>query len=331
MKLALPPREILVPILFVSVMGLVALLFGDTSTAPAREGRTRVRVAYFPNLTHAPALIGVPNWSAAVPGIELEEKVVNAGPEAMEALLAGALDVCFVGPSPAINTFIKSKGEALTIVAGVCQNGASLMARKGSDIARLEDLDGKRLAIPQLGGTQDVSARSFLAESGLRPREQGGSVEILPIKNPDVIALFARGELDAAWVPEPWASRLGQEAGATRVLDERTLWPEGRFPTTVLVARNDFLREHRAIVERIVKLNAETIAQMRKDPDRAQAQANAELKRLTTKPLPPAVLAEAWNRLDFSPEIDRPGLQKMAEAAVRTGYLPNAQIEGIAR
>lgn len=310
------------------IAGLVALAFGVPSPrAQVHAGGTRVRLAYFPNLTHAPALIGVADgrFQRELGDTRLETTVVSAGPEAMEALLAGVIDAAYVGPSPAINTYVKSRGEALRIVAGVCEGGAMLMARNGVPIRSLKDLDGRRVAVPQTGGTQDVALRKFLSGVGLAPVERRGTVDIKPIKNPDVLALFKKGELDAAWVPEPWAARLRAEAGAQTVLDERDLWPAGRFVTTVLVVSRRFEREQPEAVAALVRANGETIAWMNANPMGARAAANEQLEALTGKALARPVVKDAWSHLSFSSDVHRPSIEEMARAAEDAGYLDLTQ------
>ncbi len=288
----------------------------------AQAGQTPLRLAYFPNLTHAPALIGVGSgrYAEALPNIHLETRVVNAGPEAMEALLAGEVDMAFVGPSPAINTYIKTKGAALRIVAGACDGGASLIAKDGT-IQAVHDLDGRIVAVPQLGGTQDVSLRHFLAQSGLRSRERGGTVSIVPMANADILTQFKRGGLDAAWVPEPWASRLRDEGGGRTAVDERTLWPGGRFTTTVLVARRAFMEAHPDLVREFVRAHAATVAWMAAHPSDAQRAANDAIKRLSGKPLKDRILREAWAHVTFTTDPNPPNLAAFAQAAHDAGYL----------
>lgn len=310
----------------VGVLALFALAFGCGWTADpvgAHHGRPTLRLAYFPNITHAPALIGVANgfFQRDLPGYSISPKVFNAGPDEMEALLAGEVDLAYVGPSPATNTFIRSNGEALEIVAGACSGGASLVARGDVSITSVRDLDGHSVAVPQLGGTQDVSCRRFLAANDLKPTEKGGSVTIVPVANPDILVLFLRKQIDAAWVPEPWASRLRDEAGAKTVVDERKLWAGGRFTTTVLVARRAFAEAHPDVVRAFVRSHIATIAWMRAHEDQAAASANAELKRLTGKALKPGILAQAWSHVDFTDEPNSSSIAAFAEAAYAAGYL----------
>jgi len=282
-----------------------------------------LRLAYFPNLTHAPALVGVARgeFQRELHGYLIEPKIVNAGPDAMEALLAGEVDVSYVGPSPAVNTYLKSGGKALRILAGACSGGASLIARGDVDIRSVADLDHKRVAVPQLGGTQDVSLRHFLDLNGLAPVQKGGTVEIIPVKNPDILALFLQKQIDAAWVPEPWASRLKKDAHAKTVADERDLWPGKMFTTTVVVARTKFAEDHPEAIQALLRAHLETIEWLNAHPDDAQVIVNAELKRLTGKALSDGVMKEAWSRVRFTDDPNRPNILALAEAAEKAGYL----------
>jgi len=318
-------KEWLSPALGMGVLLVLAIGFGDPEQRPASRAKERVRVAYLANVSHAPAMAATARGTfqqALPPGVAVDVKVFNAGPEEMEALLAGEVDFGYVGPSPAINTYLKSGGKAVRILAGVCSGGAALVARGDVDIRSIDDLDGKRLAIPQIGGTQDVSARHFLASRGLQTQEKGGTVQMLPVKNPDILALFLKKELDAAWVPEPWASRLIQEAGARLVLDERDLWPGRRFTTNVVVARTSFLEKHPDRVQALLQAHLSSIQWLQENPKEGQEAVNGELKRLTGKALPARVLQAAWTRVDFSADPHLESIGTFVQAARTAGYLP---------
>ncbi|MBI1757296.1 MAG: ABC transporter substrate-binding protein [Fimbriimonas ginsengisoli] len=319
------PRLVL-PVVGVLLFGAL-IVFGeraiDRSTRAGERPRTRVRLAYFPNLTHAPALIGVAEGRfqrALGPAVELSPKVVNAGPEAMQALLAGEIDLAYVGPSPATNAYLRSAGKALRIVAGAASGGASLVAAGDSRIEGVKDLGGKKVAVPQLGGTQDVSLRHFIAAAGFAPVPNGGTVDIIPGGNADILTLFKQHRIDAAWVPEPWATRIVLEAGGRRAVDERDLWPGHRFATTVLVARTGFLGQHPELVGAMVKENAAIIAWIAKSPKAAMNAANAQLKVLSGKALSDEVLSESWSRLSFEADPNRASIEGFAEAAFECGY-----------
>ena len=319
---------------FVATASLVtlSLVYGGSPHArSSNDKRPALRLAYFPNLTHAPALVGIArgDFQRELPGYFIEPKVVNAGPDAMEALLAGEVDVAYVGPSPAVNTYLKSGGKALKILAGCCSGGASLIARNDEEIHTVADLDHKRVAVPQLGGTQDVSLRHFLDLNHLAPEEKGGTVQIIPVKNPDILALFLQRQIDAAWVPEPWASRLKKDAHAKTVADERDLWPGNAFTTTVIVARSAFVKQHPDAIQGILRAHLADIAWLNTHEAEGQKIVNSELKRLTGKGLTAGVLTEAWNHLSFTDDPNRENITALAEAAEKAGYLKgNLNLDG---
>jgi NitT/TauT family transport system substrate-binding protein len=309
----------------VAVLGFLVLRNPNSGArvSNAPQGSERLRLAYNPNVTHAPALVGVArgDFQKALGNVRLETKVTNAGPETMEALLAGEIDMAYVGPSPAINTYLKSSGTALKMLAGACSGGAALVARGDSTIRTIRGLDGRRVAVPQLGGTQDVSCRHFLAANGLHSLDKGGTVEILPVKNPDILALFKRKQIDAAWVPEPWAARLVKEAGARIVVDERDLWPDHKFTTTVVVVRSEFLDKHAEDVQALLTAHVRVTDWLSRNANEGQNVVNGELKRLTGKPLPADVLKAAWTRVTFTTDPNQASIESFVEAAAEAGYL----------
>lgn len=301
---------------------LAPLALGLAACAPPPDLK-RLRLGFFPNLTHALALVGVEKGLFAAElgrvGLELETFTFNAGPAAIEALLSGALDATYVGPNPAVNAFVRSRGEAVRIVAGAAVGGAALVVRKG--IARAEDLRGQKVATPQLGGTQDVALRTWLKEHGLETDAfGGGAVSVAPQENAQALEALRGGAIAGAWVPEPWASRLVLEGGGEVLVDERTLWPEGRFVTTVLLVRSDLLARREGVV---ALLRGQLAAErwIAGDPAGAKEVAQAAMTRLTGKALAPAVIARAWEGLRFSSEILDEPLMKAARDAEALGLV----------
>src|SRR5207245_3790769 len=212
------------------------------------------------------------------PNVKLATSTFNAGPAAIEALFSGAVDATFVGPNPAINGFVKSHGAALRIVAGSTSGGASLVVKPS--INGPADLKGKKVASPQLGGTQDVAVRSWLAAHGLRTTtEGGGDVSVVPQDNAQTLDAFRAGAIEGAWVPEPWPTRLVQDGGGKVLVDERDLWPEGEFVTTQLVVRTAFLQQHAEVVTRLVTGLADSVDDITAHPYAVRTSANTALGR----------------------------------------------------
>lgn len=294
--------------------------------ASAEDGRTRLSLGYFPNLTHASAVYGVASGTFAreLGAIELETQTFNAGPAAVEALFAGSVDAVYLGPGPAVNAFVRSRG-AVAVVAGATSGGAALVVRPG-----VRDLRGLTLADPQTGGTQDIALRTYLAGKGLEvDRQGGGDVTILAQENGQTLDLFKAGSIDGAWVPEPWASRLVVEGGGTVLVDEADLWPGGRFVTTNLLVRRQLLDEHPDTVRALLRAQVAANREIAADPAAAKAVINTAVKGLTGKSLSPAVLDRAFAQLTLTEDPLAATLKTIAEHAFATGLVKEGDLEGI--
>lgn len=287
------------------------------SKTASTTSKSKVRLGFFPNVTHAAALYG------AAQGLfgDVEERVFKAGPEEIEALFAGEVDFGYIGPGPAINGFLKSKGEALQIVAGAASGGAALVARKGTSITKLTDLAGKRVAVPQTGGTQDISLRHALTTAGLAPKAKGGTVDVVQFAPADTLTLFQRGELDAAWLPEPWVARLETELGATLVIDEKTLWPGGRFSTAVVIVRSAFLKEQPETVKKLLAAHRRAITELNAKPDAGRTIVGEKIKALTGKAIPDALLKTALSRTEITADPLKESILTFADWSKDLGYL----------
>lgn len=296
---------------------------------PAPEGR--LRLGYFPNITHATAIGGVESGifaEALGPGVTFETATFNAGSSAIEALLSGAIDATYIGPNPAINGFAKSSGTAVRIIAGVTSGGAYLVVKPTID--GFADLRGKKLATPQLGNTQDVALRTWLLENGLVTDAQGGGdVSILPQENSQTLETFAAGEIDGAWVPEPWATRLIQEGGGKVLVDERTLWPTGEYVTTHLIVRTDYLATNPAIVRALLAGHLEANELVNADPAPAQELTNQGIEQITGKKLKAAVIEASWENLTFTVDPIAASLKGSADHATTVGLLDPVDLTGI--
>jgi NitT/TauT family transport system substrate-binding protein len=285
------------------------------------------RLGFFPNVTHAQALVGAGDGTfAAALGGDVEFRVFNAGPAAMEALLGGDLDATYVGAGPAVIAYLRTEGQAMRVVAGAASGGAVLVVR---DARTAQDLAGKRVGSPQLGNTQDVALRTWLRANGLSDRGGKGGVDVTPLASSDLLSTFVRGELAGAWVAEPWGARLVAEGGGRILVDERTLWPRGRFPATVLVVSARALERRRAQVAALLGAHVELTRRWRADPERFAALANDGYARWTGKRLGPAVLADAFSRLEPTADPLLDALEEMARRTQALGFAPAGDVSGI--
>ena len=302
----------------------LALLAACGPTASTTPGGSIIRVGYFPNITHSQAVIGLARGdfqTSLGSSVTIQPTVFNAGPSVIEALFAGQIDLAYIGPNPAINGYVQSQGEALRVVAGATSGGAALVVRPAANIHAAADLAGKRLASPQLGNTQDVALRNYLIVNGLQPVEQGGNVQVIPTQNPQILDLFVQGQIDGAWVPEPWASRLVVEGGGVVLVDERDLWPNGDFITANIIVSTAFLKAHPELVKAWLTAHVELTQWEVADPAETQSLLNAEIEKLTGKKLKDEVLAQAWERLRPTWDPISTSLIASADSAYAAGFL----------
>lgn len=308
---------------------------GSGSPAKSESGQVKEKVAlrlgYFPNITHATALVGVEKGILAEklgPNVTLRTSTFAAGPAAVEAVFSGAIDATYVGPNPAINAFTKSNGQAIRIIAGATSGGAFLVVKP--DITSAKDLKGKKIASPQLGNTQDVALRTWLAANDLKTDTQGGGdVSITPQENAQSLETFKSGAISGAWVPEPWATRLVQEGNGTILVDEATLWPEGRYVTTQLVVRTAFLKDHADVVARLLEGHVAATAFLNQSPAEARPLANLAIAKLTGKALPAQLIDAAWKNLVFTNDPVASSLRKGATDAQAAKLLTSVKLDGI--
>ncbi len=285
------------------IPALLLLIVGcgksDSATATAALGE--LRLGYFANATHAQAVLGVDSgeFAQAIAPVQLKTKVFNAGPSLIEALFANEVDIGYIGPGPALAAHDKSKGQGIRVISGAAANGVVVVARKGSGIESLKDLAGKRIATPQLGNTQDIAARHYVtAVLGQRDAST-----VLPIPNAEQSAMMSRGEVDAAWAPEPWGARLVAETDAKVIAEEKDLWPGGQFSLTVIITTPQFLKAHPDAIEQVLKVHRAWTQRLNSDPVKVQPQLEAALFKLVNKKLPPGVLTAALPRVKF---VDSP-------------------------
>lgn len=304
--------------------GTVVSTTTTMASPTARTEAVTLRLGYFANVTHAPALVGVKDGTFKEQLgelVNLQTKTFNAGPAVIEALFANEIDISYIGPNPAINGYVQSNGEALRIIGGSTSAGALLVVRPDAGITSAKDFANKKVATPQLGNTQDVALRAWLQENSLKAKEQGGNVTVLPTENATTLTLFQKGDIDAAWVPEPWATRLVQQAGGKVFLDEKSLWPNGQFVTTHIIVRTEFLKKYPDVVEKFLAANVKVIQGINADPEKAKNTTNEAIKEITQASLPKDVIDASWKNLEFTWDPIASSLKTSADNAYALGFL----------
>lgn len=288
---------------------------------PPAAPKAPLRFGHFPNITHVQGLVAHQlsrqgkGWYEPRLGVPVEWFVYNAGPSATEAIFARALDVTYIGPSPALNAYAKSKGTELRILAGAATGGNALVVRPAANIATPADFKGKRIATPQLGNTQDVQLRAWLSDNGLKVTQTGGDATVLPTQNPDQLALFLKGEIDAVWTVEPWVSRLELEAGGKVFVDDKDTL------VTVLASSAAFVTQRPELAKKLLAAHAELTTWIKEHPAEARELIKAELKELTTKAPGDPLLDRSLPRVVLTPDVSRPALDHMVDSAKKAGFL----------
>ncbi|HEY3992812.1 MAG TPA: ABC transporter substrate-binding protein [Ktedonobacteraceae bacterium] len=316
--------------LFSMIFLLILAGCGSNSTSGNGSGNrtssnpVTLNLGYFPNLTHAVALVGVGNGTFKKDlgaGVNLQTKTFNAGPAEVQALLAGSIDVAFVGPSPAISGYTQSHNTALKVIAGASSAGVEFVVQANSKITSPADLANKKIADPQKGGTQDVALRTYLAQHGLKSSDNGGNVQIISTDNASILTLFKTGKIDGAWMPEPWATRLVVEGKGKVFLNESTLWPSGQFATTIVVVRQAFYNAHPDVVKLFLQADVETVQYIKSNTAQAEQIANAQIQQITGSATKAAELPLAFQDLQVTYDPLASTITEQANRSYALGFV----------
>ena len=308
-----------VSIMIISITVIAALTDNYSGT-----NQDKLRVAFFPSIGHAVPIVGLENgiFQHEIGNqIEIETKIFDSGPQVIESIFASSIDIAYVGPGPIINGFLKSDGNDIKILSGAASGGASFIVQPNSGLDSIENFDGKRIASPQISNSQDVSLRHYLESNGLKPVEKGGTVFVLNISNPDIYTLFAKGDIDGAWVSEPWATLLVEELGGVRLFNEEKLWPDEQFASVLLIARTNYLENNPVIIQNWVKSHEETVSWINSNPDKSKTIFSNFLKNYMGKSLPSKIIDESFSNLEITSDPIKNSVLTFAERADSLGYL----------
>ena len=304
---------------------------GSTSSSTASTAPVDLRLGYFPNVTHAPALIGIEGGlfeKSLGTNVTLKPQPFNAGPDVVTAIYSDALDASFIGPGPSISAFQKSNGQAIRIVAGAASGGAFLVVKPS--ITKPADLKGKKIASPQLGNTQDIALRSWLKQQGFTTDTSGGGdVSVVPQENAVTLTAFQQGQIDGAWVPEPWATRLVKEGGGKILVNEADLWPKGRFVTTDLIVSTKFLDAHPDVVKQLIEGELAAIDLTRTDRSKAEGYVVSGITKATGKAIAPDLVTASFDAITFTTDPIVPSLLKNAKESKALGFTTSDDVKGI--
>lgn len=307
-----------------TIFAFLSLLFGiDTVMTHDALAADTIRVGHFPNITHVQGLVAQHlsrtghGWFEERLGkdVKIDWYIYNAGPGAMEALLADSIDLTYVGPSPALNAYSKSSGQEIRIIAGAAIGGAALVVQPDSGLKQPADFRGKTIATPQLGNTQDVACRAWLANGGLKITQTGGDAFIVPTPNPDQLSLFQQKKLDAVWTVEPWVSRLERDAGGKILLEQ------SKDSITVLVSSVKFLKSKRELARKFAQAHRELTEWILAHPIEAKQMVQQELAAETQAKVSAELIAQAWTRIGLTTEASPDEYRQFVANAQRAGFI----------
>ncbi|WP_371503935.1 ABC transporter substrate-binding protein [Nitrosopumilus adriaticus] len=307
------------------IVGIILIItVGITLNSGDTVHENKLRIAYFPNIGHAIPIVGIEKdffEKSIGDEIKIEARVFDSGPQAIESLFANSIDLAYVGPGPAINGFLNSENHNVRILAGAASGGASFIVHPLSEINSASDFAGKKIAAPQIGNTQDVSLRHYLSVNGLKTAEKGGSVIVYNIPNPDIYTLFVKGDIDGAWVAEPWATILETELDGKRLFHEEELWPNNEFASVLLIANVDYVEKNRKLVSDLLTSHHETAEWINENPIETRIIFNNFLKSHLGQSLSDDVVDVALSNLVITADPLLDSVYSFAEKADTLGYL----------
>jgi len=308
-----------------SIVGVILLsVLGVSLSSTSESNENKIRIAYFPNIGHAIPIVGMEKGffeTNMENTTKIETRVFDSGPQAIESLFANSIDLAYVGPGPAINGFLNSENHNVKILAGAASGGASFIVHPESEINSASDFDGKKIAAPQIGNTQDVSLRHYLSEHGLKTADKGGSVIVYNIPNPDIYTLFVKGDIDGAWIAEPWATILETELNGKRLFHEEELWPNHEFASVLLIANTDYVEKNPAVISNFLDSHYQTVTWINQNPIDTRIVFNNFLNSHLGQPLSDAVVDVALSNLVITGDPLPDSIHSFAEKADALGYL----------
>ncbi|MDQ0061657.1 ABC transporter substrate-binding protein [Paenibacillus harenae] len=320
-----------------AVVLILALLSGCGSSSPGSNGSSRsadpitVKIGLLKNVTHAPAFVAIKKGylqERLGANVKIEVQGFNNGSDLSTAMATGQVDIGYVGPSPVINQYVRSRN--IKILSGANNGGAVLVARKGSGVTSVKDLAGKLVAIPTKGSTNEISLRLLLQEQGLKVTSDKSGVQIIAMAPADTLTAMKQGQVDAALLPEPWGTQIANEGFGDIAVEWDQIPPnKGNYPLTIIVSSDDFLKDHRDLAKSILLANEDAIKFIKESPDDTYSLVGDELKELTGKGLDAELIKATLSHLTLTMNIDQDAMKTMAQVAVDAGYVKGVGADGL--
>lgn len=310
----------------ISAMMLTGCSGKNETTKVDKDGKKLVRVAYFPNVTHAQGIIMKEKGlleEALGDDYKVSWVAFNAGPAEVEALFAGEIDMGYIGPVPAISANVTSNGE-YKIIAGGAKGGEALVARKDLDLTDLSNLKGKKVAVPQKGNTQHLSFLALLDKEKLEVGTGDDQVEIVEAENADILNLLSQGSIDAAMIPEPWVSIISAQEDIVVARDYNEIWQETGNATTVVIANEEYVDNNKEVYEAFLKAHEEVNTFIEENQEEAITLVQKELKDTAGKDIKTEVLQQAFGRITYDTKADEEHIYQFGELSFQEGFINKA-------
>ncbi|MDD1700747.1 MAG: ABC transporter substrate-binding protein [Methanoregula sp.] len=249
-------------------MALLLLTAGCTqpatnTTVPIKE----IRIGYQPS-THQMAEITAmaKGWwqqdLAPYGVVNVSDKVFPSGPPEMQAMLAGELDVAYVGAAPVLSAL--TTGLDAKIVAGVNTQGSDLVVRNDLDYTGPQSLKGTTIGTFPPGSIQDTVLRDWLKKNNLIPDKD---VFIKGMTPGDAVTAILAGKVDGIFLPTPSPSTVVNQGKGKIVVHSGDMYPN--HTCCVLVVSGKLIREHPEIVRQIIRTNDKAVAWNQQNLDEA--------------------------------------------------------------
>lgn len=258
--------KILGAIFIVTAMMAIAFISG-CAEPEQKEKLTEITFGYQPS-THQIAYLtardkGWWNDSLAPLGVEkINENLFPTGAPEMSSMLAGDLDVAYVGAAPFISAL--SEGLDAKIVAAVQVQGSDLVVRTGVPYEKPEDLKGLKIATFPPGTIQDTLLRNWLKTNNIDPDKD---VTILPMAPADAVTAISAGQVDAVFLPHPSPTQIKDNGFGRTVVKSGEIMPN--HACCVVVVSGDLIRNHPEVVTKIVETHMNATEYNNAHPDEA--------------------------------------------------------------
>ncbi|MEC9489831.1 MAG: aliphatic sulfonate ABC transporter substrate-binding protein [Halanaerobiales bacterium] len=306
---------------FISITILALLIFTVLGTGAEVSALEEITLGYFPNITHAPAIVGVSEgiFVDQLNGIKIKTKIFPNGSLFMDALATGQIDLGYVGPGPAINRFLQ--GADVKALASASTGGTVLVTRKDFKYNSVTDLENKIIATPALGCTHDLLFRQLIKDYNLDTNRRGGNIDHRAQKPATMVGLFATGQLDAAVVSEPWAARMESDLDSKVVVNWDQMPWDGKLPATLVVSSNQFIDNNPELIDNFLKAHQQSVDYINNNPEQSSKIIQKEIKKITRQELSLNIIERSMQRTNITSELDGDVVQKLADLSAELGFI----------